>query len=356
MESLLYPMKLKPIFKDKLWGGNKIKTHLGFDYGNLPNCGELWSLSGVEGNETEIENGFLAENNLNEVLEIYMGDLIGERNYERFGNEFPILIKVIDANDNLSVQVHPDDALAQERGLGNGKTEMWYVMDADQNAELIDGFNKDITPEYYQKVLETGKLMQCLNAEKVQKGDVFFIPAGRVHALGKGLLIAEIQQTSDTTYRIFDFNRTDSQGNPRELHTQEALAAIDFGATTNAKTQYEYKKNTTLKIAECPYFITNMIALDQPLKKDFTSLDSFVVYFCIEGICAIRSLDTIVPMRAGECVLIPAVADKVEIFPENDAKLMEIYIDTPDDMKFESKIHTNDIFVSFDQNITEETM
>lgn len=353
MESLLYPMKLKPIFKDKIWGGNKIKTRLGFDYGTLPNCGELWSLSGVEGNETEIENGFLAENNLNEVLEIYMGDLVGERNYERFGNEFPILIKVIDANDKLSVQVHPDDELAQERGLGNGKTEMWYVMDADEGAELIDGFAKDITPEYYQKALDADKILNCMNIEKAQKGDVFFIPAGRVHALGKGLLIAEIQQTSDTTYRIFDYNRTDSQGNPRELHIQEALAAIDFGVTTNAKTHYEYKKNTTLKLAECPYFITNMIAFDQPLKKDFTSLDSFVVYFCVEGICAIRSLETIVPMRAGECVLIPAIADKVEIFPEKDCKVMEIYIDTPADMQFESRIHDNDIFVSFDQNTAE---
>ena len=353
MESLLYPMKLKPIFKDKIWGGNKIKTHLGYDYGALANCGELWSLSGVEGNETEIENGFLAENNLNEVLEIYMGDLIGERNYERFGNEFPILIKVIDANDNLSVQVHPDDVLAQERGLGNGKTEMWYVMDADEGAELIDGFAKDITPEYYQKALDADKILNCMNIEKAQKGDVFFIPAGRVHALGKGLLIAEIQQTSDTTYRIFDYNRTDSQGNPRELHIQEALAAIDFGVTTNAKTHYEYKKNTTLKLVECPYFTTNMIAFDQPLKKDFTSLDSFVVYFCVEGICAIRCLDAIVPMRAGECVLIPAIADKVEIFPEKDCKVMEIYIDTPADMQFESRIHDNDIFVLFDQNTAE---
>ena len=353
MESLLYPMKLKPIFKDKIWGGEKIKTRLGFDYGTLPNCGELWSLSGVEGNETEIENGFLAENNLNEVLEIYMGDLVGERNYERFGNEFPILIKVIDANDKLSVQVHPDDALAQERGFANGKTEMWYVMDANEGAELIDGFAKDITPEYYQKALDADKILNCMNTEKAQKGDVFFIPAGRVHALGKGLLIAEIQQTSDTTYRIFDYNRTDSQGNTRELHTQEALAAIDFGATINAKTQYEYKKNTTVKLAECPYFTTNMIAFDQPLKKDFTSLDSFVIYFCVEGICAIRSLDTIVPMRAGECVVIPAIADKVEIFPENDCKVMEIYIDTPADMQFESRIHDNDIFVSFDQNAME---
>ena len=353
METLLYPMKLKPIFKDKIWGGNKINTRLGFDYGDMPNCGELWSLSGVEGDETMIENGFLAENDLNEVLEIYMGDLVGERNYERFGNEFPILIKVIDANDNLSVQVHPDDSLAQERGLGNGKTEMWYVMDADNGAELIDGFAKDITPEYYQKALETDNLLKCMNVEKVQNGDVFFIPAGRVHALGKGLLIAEIQQTSDTTYRIFDYNRTDSQGNPRQLHTEEALQAIDFGKTTNAKTEYEYKKNSTVHLVECPYFTTNMIVLDNPLKKDFSDLDSFVVYFCVEGICAIRSMDTIVPMRAGECVLVPAVADKVEIFPEKESKLMEIFIETPEDMKFESKVHANDIFVSFDQNFNE---
>ncbi|MBR5777272.1 MAG: class I mannose-6-phosphate isomerase [Bacteroidales bacterium] len=353
MESLLYPLKFKPLFKDKIWGGDKIQTRLGINYGELPNCGEMWSLSGVEDNETVVENGFLAENNLNEVLEIYMGDLIGERNYERFGNEFPILIKVIDANDKLSIQVHPDDKLAQERGLGNGKTEMWYVMDADNDAEIIDGFSKDITPEYYQKALEVGKLTSCMNIEKPQNGDVFFIPAGRVHALGKGLLIAEIQQTSDTTYRIYDYDRTDSNGNTRELHTQEALAAIDFSATKEPKTNYEYKKNTTVELANCPYFTTNMIALDNPLKKDFTDLDSFVIYFCVEGICAVRTLDTIVPIRAGECVLVPAVATTVEIFPEKDAKVLEIYIETPENMEYQSKIHDNDIFVSFDVEATE---
>jgi mannose-6-phosphate isomerase len=353
MDTLLYPLKFKPLFKDKIWGGNKIKEQLGFDYAAMPNCGEMWSLSGVEGDETLVENGFLAENSLNEILEIYMGDLLGERNYESFGNTFPILIKIIDANDKLSIQVHPDDDLAQERGLENGKTEMWYTMNADRDSEIIDGFATAMTADEYMAAVDQGTLTSHLHVEKPQKGDVFFIPAGRIHALGKGLLIAEIQQTSDTTYRIFDYNRTDSNGNLRELHTEEALDAIDFSPTKDGKTHYEYKKNSTVNLVECPYFITNMISLDKPIKKDFTSLDSFVVYFCVEGICAIKALDNIVPMRAGECILIPAVTDKVEIFPENEAKILEIYIETSENTKYTSHTHDNDIYVSFDQNSME---
>lgn len=326
-DSALYPLKFYPLFKNKIWGGNKIMNDLGIDYSPLPNCGEMWILSGVDGNESMVENGFLAENNLNEVLEIYNADLVGEVNYARFGNEFPILIKIIDANDRLSVQVHPDDEHARQQGLDCGKTEMWYVMDAEKDSVIIDGFSKKLTRETYQKALDDGKLLDNLNVEHPQKGDVFFIPGGRVHALGKGLLIAEIQQTSDTTYRIYDWDRTDENGNGRELHTAQALEVLDFSPVKNAKTNYSYTKNATSTLAQCPYFTTNLLAFDKPIKKDFASLDSFVAYCCIEGICAIRTMDKIVPMRAGECILVPAIADIVEIFPEKEAKVLEIYID-----------------------------
>ncbi len=350
METLLYPLKFMPLFKNKIWGGNKIKDQLGIDYDPLSNCGEMWILSGVKDNESIVANGFLENNHLNEVLEIYMGDLIGERNFERFGTEFPLLIKIIDANDKLSVQVHPDDELAQKRGLENGKTEMWYVMDAEKDAELIDGFSKELTPDFFQKTLETDTLINYLHVEKPQKGDVFFIPGGRIHALGKGLLIAEIQQTSDTTYRIFDWNRVDETGKPRQLHVKEALEAIHFSEIKDGKTHYEYKKNATVELVQCPYFVTNFVVFDKPLKKDFTELDSFVVYFCVEGVCAIRTLDTIVAMRAGECILVPAIADKVEIFPEKESKVLEIYINTQDNNAYTSHLHDHDVHVAFEND------
>ena len=340
METALYPLKFLPLYKNKVWGGNKIAT-LGFDYSPLPNCGELWALSSVKDNESIISNGYLSENNLTEAIEIYMGELVGEKNYQRYGNQFPLLIKIIDANDKLSVQVHPDDQLAQSRGMENGKTEMWYIMEADNDAQLIDGFRTSVTPEEYQRYLDLDKVEALLHTEQPQAGDVFFIPAGRVHALGKGILLAEIQQTSDCTYRIYDYNRPDTNGKLRELHTAEALAAIDFDATADGKTHYSYRENKTVELASCPYFTTNLLSLTKPIRKNFEQLDSFVVYLCTEGIAAVKTLDTIVPFHAGECVLVPAVASTVELFSEGPAKLLEIYID-PEQSKDLPMHHSND--------------
>ena len=326
METSLYPMKFMPLYKNKVWGGNKIKT-LGFDYSPLPNCGEMWALSAVKDNESVITNGFLADNTLNEVLEIYMGDLLGDRNYQHFGNDFPLLIKIIDANDRLSIQVHPDNKLARQRGMENGKTEMWYIMEAEKGAEIVDGFEKEVSRDEYQDFLALGKLESLLHVEHPEQGDVFFIPAGRVHALGKGLLLAEIQQSSDTTYRIYDYNRPDANGQLSQLHTAEALDAINFAPTADGRSHYNYRPNSTVQLAQCPYFTTNLIAIDKPLKKDFSSLDSFVVYLCVDGIAAVKCLDTICPIHAGECVLVPAVADIVELHCKDNAKLLEVYVD-----------------------------
>lgn len=340
METSLYPLKFHPIFKDKVWGGNKIKS-LGFNYHPLPNCGELWALSSVRGDESVVSNGFLADNNLTEVLEIYMGELIGERNYQRFGNDFPVLIKIIDANDRLSIQVHPDDRLAQERGMEMGKTEMWYILQAEEGAQIVDGFQRQVTPEEYQQFLQLDKVESLLHIEYPEQGDMFFIPAGRVHALGKGLLLAEIQQTSDCTYRIYDYNRPGTDGKPRQLHTAEALAAIDFSELRDGKTHYQYQENKTLPLADCPYFTTNLISLTKPMRKDFSSLDSFVVYLCTEGIAAVKSMGQITPFHAGECVLVPAVAQEVELFSEGPAKLLEVYID-PEQWKDQRLRHAAD--------------
>ena len=333
-------MKFMPLYLNKVWGGNKIKE-LGFDYDPLPNCGELWALSGVEGRESVIANGFLAESTLNEALEVYMGELIGEKNFDHFGLNFPLLVKLIDAADKLSIQVHPDDTLAQQRGMENGKTEMWYVLEAEEGAEIVDGFAKKVTTEEYQQAVAEGRVEELLHIEHPQAGDTFFIPGGRVHAIGKGLLLAEIQQSSDCTYRIYDYNRPGSDGKLRELHVAEALEAIDFSPTADGKTHYNYTPGRTVKLAECPYFTTNLVPLDKPVRKDFSSLDSFVAYLCVEGIAAVKTLETIVPIHAGECVLVPAVAETVELFSEGPAKLLEVYVD-PDQWVDNGRSHAHD--------------
>src|SRR3972149_1007896 len=198
--SHLYPLKFKPIFKDKIWGGDKIKTLLNKDFSPLPNCGESWEISGVQDEISVVSNGFLIGNNLQELIEIYMGDLVGDQVYQKYGIEFPLLIKFIDAHDDLSIQVHPNDKLAMQRHNAYGKTEMWYIIDADRGAKLISGFNTEVTKDAYIKHLENNTLNLILNYEEVKAGDVFFMPAGRVHAIGKGILLTEIQQTSDITY------------------------------------------------------------------------------------------------------------------------------------------------------------
>lgn len=330
MPSALYPLKFLPLYKQVIWGGNRLKDY-GFHYEPLPNCGELWALSSVEGHESVIANGFLAENTLTEAIEIYMGDLVGDKVYNRYGTEFPLLVKLIDAARDLSIQVHPDDRLAQQRGMARGKTEMWYVMQADPEARLISGFRRDTTPDEYTAALASGHLTDLLHAEQPAPGDVFFIPAGRVHALGKGLMVAEIQQTSDCTYRIYDYDRVDADGRKRQLHTAEAMDAIDFsGIKANAATRYSARRNQTVTLADCPYFTTRLIDFDQPMRKNLEEVDTFVIYLCIGGLTAVKSLETIVPMHTGECVLVPAVADSVELFCEGPAKLLEVTVDTTD--------------------------
>ncbi len=329
MEHKLYPLKFNPVLKDKIWGGNKIKTVLGIDYSPLPNCGEAWVLSGVEDNPTVVANGFLAGNEMNELVEIYMGDLMGDTLYDRFGNEFPILVKFIDAADYLSIQVHPDDELAMKRGVGNGKSEMWYIMSADEGAELITGFKKDSNREEYLSYLHNNKVTELLNREKVKAGDVFYMPAGRVHALGPGILLAEIQQTSDTTYRIYDWDRVDDKGQARELHTEEALDAIDFKSHNDYRSEYREVNNGSSNMVTSQYFTTNIIVLDKVLAKDYSELDSFVIYVCVEGSVTLvhdGQEEKQVTLSQGEAVLLPAVIDRVDLIPKKKSKVLEVFI------------------------------
>ena len=322
----LYPLKFTPILKDKIWGGNKLHSILGkSEAGN--NCGESWEISAVEGNISEVSEGFLAGNNLLELIEIYMGDLVGDKIFEKFGNTFPLLIKYIDANDDLSIQVHPGDEVARERHNSFGKTEMWYIIESEKDSKLISGFNKDLDKEEYIETLKAGKLEDIMNFEGTSPGDVFFMPAGRIHAIGSGILLAEIQQNSDITYRIYDYNRKDEHGNERDLHTEEAMDVINFQGNNDTKTRYEKVLNQTLNLASCPFFTTNHMEFDKIVEKDFNFIDSFVIYMCIEGSFTILSPDNEgILLRKGETVLIPAEIKNVILAPEQKSKVLEVYI------------------------------
>ena len=323
----LYPLKFAPIYMDKIWGGQKIKTDLGKDFGNLPNCGESWEISGVSGHVSLVSEGFLAGNSLEELIEVYMGDLVGDRVYEKFSVEFPLLIKFIDANDDLSVQVHPNDQMARERHQAYGKTEMWYVLQADPGAKLNVGFNKPVDANEYLQKLSSGELMDILNFTEVKPGDIFFMPAGRVHAIGKGILLAEIQQTSDITYRIFDYDRKDAEGNERELHTDLALEAIDFTWHKDFRTEYVPEPNKSREVVSCDYFKTSILEFDHPLEKDIYELDSFVIYICVEGEYEIAGTETPVRAKKGETVLIPASMHQFALKPvSGKVKLLEVHV------------------------------
>ena len=322
---MLYPLKFEPILKDKIWGGNKLEKLFGKKAAS-DKLGESWELSGYEGDESVITNGLLAGNNLVELIEIYMGDLVGDKIYDAFGLSFPLLFKLIDANENLSIQVHPNDEIAADRHNSFGKTEMWYVVDADKDSELIIGFSKDCTRDEYLDALDAAEVETLLQKVPVKKGDVLFIPAGLVHAIGKGVVVAEIQQSSDITYRIYDYKRVDDQGNERELHTDQALDVIDFTAANEPKTPYDAILNQITPLVDCDYFTTNMIRFDSAVTRNYGELDSFVAYMCLEGNMVIEYNEEKTIVSKGDTVLIPAIIKELALIPDTAVTLLEVYI------------------------------
>lgn len=323
----LYPLKFTPRYQDRVWGGQKIRTVMGLDFHPLPKCAEAWVLSGYEGFQTVVSEGFLAGNELNELVEVFIDDLVGSKVYEEHGDTFPLLVKFIDAREWLSIQVHPGDALARRRGMPHGKTEMWYILDADPGSQLISGFNRKISQKIYLDHLRDKSLPHILNFADVERGDVFFMPAGRVHSLGPGILLTEIQQTSDATYRIYDWDRLDDTGKSRDLHVELALEAIDYEPPEEVKRNVISKANATVGLVDCPYFTTNLVELAQPLRKNYEELDSFVVYLCTEGCMMLKfGGEHGVHVRKGEIVLIPAMLKMIEVYPEKNVKFLEIYI------------------------------
>ncbi len=320
---MLYPLKFTPILKDKIWGGQKLKTILNKE-SDLPNIGESWELSDVEGDTSIVANGSLKGKSLKYLLEEYKSDLLGEKNYKVFGNKFPLLIKFIDAKQDLSIQLHPNDELAAKRHNSFGKTEMWYVFQADDDANLIVGFNQEVTPDKYLKHLEDKTLTEILNFDKVKTGDTYFIEVGRVHAIGAGVMVAEIQQTSDITYRVYDWDRVDDQGNERELHNDLAIDAIDFNMPDNFRVHYSKDENKSNGMVCCPYFDTSYLHVTETLKKQ-NDKDSFFIYMCVDGEAQFSSNGYNETVKKGETILLPA-AIKTYSIQAKDAKLLEVFV------------------------------
>lgn len=326
----LYPLKFKPIFKEKLWGGHKLANILNKTTDKKTKLGESWEISSVEGNISVVDNGFLKGNNLSELIEVYMGELTGDSVYSEFGNEFPLLIKIIDAAELLSIQVHPDDQLAFLRHNTHGKTEMWHIIQADEGSKLINGFSEDIEKNVFLDLLANGELDKKLNFEEVEAGDSLYMPAGRVHSIGGGILLAEIQQTSDLTYRIYDWGRVDKDGALRELHLELALDAIDYSKTTERVNKGDKSNKPVTEIVSCPYFTTNYIKLEKFLERDFNLIDSFVVYICTDGEFKISGYGDECFVSKGETVLIPAALKNIELTPVKNSIIIEVFIENND--------------------------
>ncbi len=320
----LYVLKFRPILKKKLWGGTKLNDIL-HKKTNTKSIGESWEISAVKDNYSLVTEGSLAGKSLQELLSTYRESLIGGKNYMRFGDNFPLLIKFIDAKEDLSVQLHPDDQIARTKHNSFGKTEMWYVLQTDSKSRLIIGFDKEINYTQYQKHITEGTLINILNTVEVAPGDAFYIKPGLVHAIGKGTLLVEIQQTSDITYRIYDWDRKDKDGNPRELHQEKAMEAIDFSNNEINKLKYTKTPNKINNLINCDFFITNIIIIDKEITVSHDKLDSFVIYICIEGKAIVYQNKDIITLRLGETILVPANIKNIRVYSDG-AKLLQTYV------------------------------
>lgn len=325
-KKFLYPLKFDTIFKDKIWGGEKINTILGKDFSPLPNCGETWEISGVPGNLSKVSEGPLKGWTLPELIEEFKEELVGKKVFDQYGTEFPLLVKFIDAAQDLSIQVHPNDKLAKARHNSLGKSEMWYIFQADEGAKLISGFNKDTNQQEYLEYLESGRLTDILNEEEVNAGDCFYLPAGRVHTIGKGLLLAEIQQSSDVTYRIYDFDRTDDQGNKRDLHTEQALDALDYKHYSEYKTPYKKALNEAVPLVKSQYFQTNLLEFTTGIIREHYRKDSFVIYTCVQGEAQIECMGQTTKISMGNAVLIPQKAPEIHLRTNSGFKMLETFM------------------------------
>ena len=323
MNMKAYPIKFKPILKEKIWGGNKLSKILNKKT-DLENVGESWEISGVKGNISEVANGDYKGQNLNDLLKTYTSEFLGLANYGRFGEEFPLLIKFLDAKTDLSVQVHPDDKMAKAQHNSFGKTEMWYIMDSDDDADIVLGLKDESVDKNILGQISANNVEDVFNREKVKQGDSYFIPAGKIHAIGAGVLAAEIQQTSDITYRVYDWDRTDDSGNKRDLHTEQAIEATK-SFESNGKCDYELLPYKNSNLVSCDFFTTNIFKVNGLRQINYDYLDSFVIFMCVEGETLISVNGHTETLKMGETVLLPA-SMRTALFNGKNAKLLEVYI------------------------------
>ena len=322
--------KFEPLLKQTLWGGNRLASFKHLDM-PMDGVGESWEVSGVEGSVSIVAEGPYKGKSLTELVLQLKGDLVGKKNFERFGSEFPLLVKFIDAHQDLSIQVHPNDEVARRHGYSHGKTEMWYCLEGEKGEGTGDkwpilycGLKQVIAPEEYARMGANDTICDALAQYEVHEGDMFFIPAGRIHSIGAGCLVAEIQQTSDVTYRIYDFGRRDKNGNLRQLHTREAAESIDYTVLPNYRTLYRPLKNARCAIARCPQFATAVYDLDRPTLLDYRWIDSFVILMGLKGSATLNADGQRTSLRAGETVLVPATVKEIKV--EGTIKFLETYI------------------------------
>lgn len=326
MENLNQFIKFEPILKEKIWGGEKLIT-LFNKQSDKKNIGESWEVSDVETDTSVVAKGSLKGRTLRNLIETYKANLVGTKVYNYFGNKFPLLIKFIDAKENLSLQVHPNDLIAKRRHNSLGKTEMWYVLDADKDGEIIIGFSEETNKSKFAESLKEGIELKQLNIDVVKHGDAYLVPAGRIHAIGAGVLLAEIQETSDITYRVSDWDRKDANGKSRELHVDLALDAIDYSARSNYKESYIKKKNTPTNVVSCKYFTTNFLHVTSSYKANHVKKDSFIIYMCVSGEADFLIDNTEESLKTGETLLVPATLKEFIINPKKKVELLEIYIE-----------------------------
>ena len=326
---MLYPLKFRPILKERIWGGDYLCLNLGKGNDLNAKIGESWEISSVKDNISVVSNGILEGNDLSELIEVYMGDLIGEEVYEKFGLEFPILVKFLDAKTDVSIQVHPDEEYAKENFSEHGKAEMWYIFDSSDESKIIAGFDKDTSPQEVEMAIANNIVYDLLRVDDSKKGDVFDIPAGRVHAICKNNIIVEIQQTSDITFRMYDYDRVDDNGNKRELHVQQSLDVLDFKAQDDYKIPYNKDINKPSSLIKNEHFTVNAFSFNQKLGRDYYFLDSFVVLVCTEGEFDIEYNEgEIVNIKTGETVLLPACIQEYYFIPKTKkVTFLETYLE-----------------------------
>ena len=326
--------RFEPYLRQTIWGGEKI---VGLKHLELPNAsnniGESWELSGVPFFESaSINEPGLS---LNQLVAKYKERLVGQANYQRFGNEFPLLIKFIDARQDLSIQVHPDDETARRQGKQRGKTEMWYLMESEPSAKLFSGIRKAMTPEQYKQMVADNTICDALAQYSVKEDDVFFLPAGRIHAIGAGCMLAEIQQTSDVTYRIYDYGRRDNEGNLRTLHTKEAAESIDYTVCDDYRTHYTPQQNAGVQLVSCPYFTTSVYDITRPTAVSAAKKDTFLVLIGLKGSGQVSTPSETVLFNAGDTLLVPA--DNNDVTVQGNIKFLEVHIEDRSVHKIENQ-------------------